>query len=116
MRTVAELLQQVRTKGVLLTIDGDRLRFKGPKGAMTDELKQRIQANREQIIALLQIGAETPYRERPPYPDDQGRVKCCYCSHLDLTESRAVCSRAKQGKMGISLLTECSDFIMRTVH
>ncbi len=50
---------------------------------------------------------------RAQYPDDQRRVKCSYCVHLDLSAIRAVCRKSKQEKTGISLLTTCPDFIMR---
>lgn len=47
------LLQDLKQRGVELTSSGGALRFRAPEGVMTSELKTRIRAHRDQLLALL---------------------------------------------------------------
>ena len=48
-----ELLRRLRESGVHLWVEGDKLRFKGPPGAMTPELTEAVKASRDDIVAWL---------------------------------------------------------------
>ena len=108
------ILDELSALGLSVTVQGERLVVR-PKERLTDELRRRIAENKAGIVGLIS-GRDEPLKEGPPNPDEMGRVKCFYCFHLDLSAIGAVCRKSKQEKMGISLLTECSDFIMRTLH
>ena len=69
--TVSALIQELNSLQIVLSIDGDQLRVSAPKGALTPELKLRIQTQRELIAELLKSaqGLETgpqPTRARDP--------------------------------------------------
>jgi amino acid adenylation domain-containing protein len=48
-----QLMQQIREKGILLRVDGDRLRYDAPKGVMTDELLSELARHKSSIMADL---------------------------------------------------------------
>ncbi|MGO9530564.1 MAG: hypothetical protein ACLP3B_05220 [Syntrophobacteraceae bacterium] len=116
MSNLLELIDGLRASGVHLAAEGDRLRYRAPKGVLTDEIKQALVNHKPGIIRLLQAGTTTSYREGPPYPDDRGLVKCLYCVRLNLVGHKAICRISGESKMGIALLIECFDFAMTTVH
>jgi hypothetical protein len=113
MSNLFELIDGLRTSGVHLAADGDKLRYRAPKGVMTDEVKQALVNHKPGIIRLLQAGV---HREGPPYPDGLGRVKCCYCEHCGITGTKAVCRVSKECRIGIALLLTCESFVMKTIH
>jgi hypothetical protein len=49
----ANLIDQCRRRGIALYLDGDELRFRGPRGAMTQELRQAVANARADLIARL---------------------------------------------------------------
>ena len=53
---VAELLNELQTKGITLTVDGDKLHYKGPRGALTPELIEGLRERKAEIISLMQCG------------------------------------------------------------
>ena len=52
--TVVELTATLSSRGITLFLDGDALRFRAPKGALTEDLKQRIAEQRAEIVGRLQ--------------------------------------------------------------
>jgi hypothetical protein len=56
------ILSACRAKGIVLTVDGDRLRWKGPKGAMDGELAESIKAHKAGLIRLLMPLTESEER------------------------------------------------------
>ncbi|TWT79120.1 hypothetical protein CA13_05180 [Planctomycetes bacterium CA13] len=51
----AELLAELRSRGVLLSIDVDgRLAFDAPAGALGDDLIQRMRAQRDELMILVE--------------------------------------------------------------
>ena len=46
--------------GVVLWVDGDRLRFRAPEMALDDELRRRAAACRRALVALAKSGALLP--------------------------------------------------------
>jgi amino acid adenylation domain-containing protein len=59
--TASELLQTLRSAGVDLWADGERLRYDAPEEALSDELLARIRAHKPEILALV--------RDAPPRPE-----------------------------------------------
>ena len=51
--TAHEALQEAHRRGIVLTPAGATLRFRGPKGALSDELKSSLKRHKPEIIALL---------------------------------------------------------------
>jgi natural product biosynthesis luciferase-like monooxygenase protein len=56
------LLAELRERDIRLRVQDGRLRFDAPAGALDDDLRGRLRARREQLIALLGAGR----RVRPP--------------------------------------------------
>src|SRR5579872_823998 len=55
MEEVLELLQLLARKGVKLSVEGDDLNCYAQKGALTEELRERIFRNKSQIIDALKV-------------------------------------------------------------
>jgi hypothetical protein len=95
----AELLADLRARGVVLDPDGGRLRVRAPADAWTAELRERVRAHKAELLALLSAAedpgpaprgdfGETPdrpcfackqvaWRERPP--EKSGGLICSVC-------------------------------------
>ncbi len=50
---VRALLRQLQLKGIELWAEQGKLKFKAPKGAMSAQIKQLIQANKPTLLASL---------------------------------------------------------------
>ena len=69
--TATELLDELRTKGVHLTIEGGYIAVDAPKGVLTDDLRQAI---REHKVALIELLAR---------PDTRAPVwRCRTCARM----------------------------------
>lgn len=55
--TVARLLSDLRAKDIVLWVDSDKLRYRAPHGALSDELKSQLAKLKPDIIAFLDQGA-----------------------------------------------------------
>jgi len=53
MIAASDIMFEVRQRGVDLWVDGDFLRFKGPKGAITEELRARLVEHKAEILSRL---------------------------------------------------------------
>src|SRR5262245_2482559 len=51
--TLPDALTAARQAGVALWADGDRLRFSAPRGAMPDDLRRQLTANRAELLGLV---------------------------------------------------------------
>ncbi|GAB3456751.1 non-ribosomal peptide synthetase [Streptomonospora sediminis] len=60
-----DLLAELRAAGVHLWADGDRIRFRGPSGALTDDQRAVLREHRADVLALL---AEQDTAELVPDP------------------------------------------------
>ena len=49
----SEILAECQRRGIILTSDGETLRYKAPKGAITEDLKSALKENKPAILALL---------------------------------------------------------------
>ncbi|HEY0604518.1 MAG TPA: amino acid adenylation domain-containing protein, partial [Herpetosiphonaceae bacterium] len=52
--TIAELLSYLRSREITLWVDGDRLRYNAPKGALTQEMRAELVTRKADILAWLQ--------------------------------------------------------------
>ena len=64
MRTPV-LLDELKRLGVVLTVEGDKLKYKAPAGVLTDELKAEIRAHKPALLALLGGQADAPAAADP---------------------------------------------------
>ncbi|HEX6292500.1 MAG TPA: amino acid adenylation domain-containing protein [Herpetosiphonaceae bacterium] len=62
--TTIELLDRLRALNITLWAEGDQLRFKAPKGALTDELRAALAAQKAEVLVLLQ-GAAVAAQDTP---------------------------------------------------
>lgn len=53
---VAELLNELQTKGITLTVDCDKLHYKGNKSALTPELIEGLRKHKTEILSLMACG------------------------------------------------------------
>lgn len=57
--TAHEALQEARRRGIVLTQAGSTLRFRGPKDALSEDLKRELKRHKPTIITLLGEGRST---------------------------------------------------------
>ena len=57
--TPVELLDEARCRGIALEPDGDWLIYRGPKGAMTPELKDALVESKGEVLAYLKANCLT---------------------------------------------------------
>ncbi len=57
------ILAECDRLGVRLAVDGDALKVDAPKGAVTDELKERLRANKADILRQLAVDQAEDLRE-----------------------------------------------------
>lgn len=66
MSAARELLLELQLLGVSLTAGGDRLRVKAPPGVVTVALRERLAAQKAELLRLLEPGEATE-PARPPH-------------------------------------------------
>ena len=52
--TAEALLHELHSRGVQLTPEGDRIRYRAPRGALTPDLKARLREHKGEVLAVLQ--------------------------------------------------------------
>ena len=62
--TTSQLLDVLSDRGVAVRLEGDRLRYRAPAGALTPDLRAAIVANRTEIVQQLRGSMEPAARER----------------------------------------------------
>src|SRR5262249_27179616 len=55
--TAITLLDEPRTKGVHLTVEGEHLAVDAPRGILTDDVRQAIRQHKAALLALLAMPA-----------------------------------------------------------
>jgi amino acid adenylation domain-containing protein len=53
MKTIHELLSYLQSKKVTLWVDGDNLRYRAPKEALTQEIKEKLRQHKAEILSFL---------------------------------------------------------------
>lgn len=51
--TLIDLLSELRTQGVVITVEGDRLHCNSPRGVLTAEIRKELASHKSEIIRLL---------------------------------------------------------------
>ncbi len=64
--TVVELLLELHERGIELEVDGDRLRTRGPKGALTDQLRAQLAAHKQDVLKQLRRARPDRALRKPP--------------------------------------------------
>jgi len=92
---VSDLLRCLANCGVQLYLDGDRLRYKAPVGALTSSLRGDITTHRLAIIERLKGDATAPGAPR----------RCTYCDWKDWVDDPPKDGRIRTtcGKCGRSI-------------
>ena len=62
---VAELIDDLESSGIRLWAEADQIRFRAPRGTMTDERRASVRAHRDELLAHLS-GAATVRAEPDP--------------------------------------------------
>ncbi len=75
--TAAGLLSRIHALGIRLTVQGDRIHYRAPKGAMTGDLKIAIVANRTAIVGALR--SRTGWPTLPPGWTTGPIDPCVFC-------------------------------------
>lgn len=69
--SAAQVLEQARAVGIVLTASGGRLRYEAPVGSLSPELRHALAANKAAILDILETERLAARR----------LVKCCDCAH-----------------------------------
>ena len=75
--TAHEALQEAKRRGIVLTPQRTAIRFRGPRGALSEELKRALVRHKPAIIVLLGEGLST-------YP-------CSGCERFAFAHADVVC-------------------------
>jgi amino acid adenylation domain-containing protein len=66
MKNIDGLLIELRSRGIQLWLEGERLRYKAPKDALTADLLDRLKINKTEIISFLKDAAALTDSQLPP--------------------------------------------------
>ena len=88
--TAHEALQEARRRGIVLTPAGSTLRFRGPKDALSEDLKRELKRHKPTIITLLGKGRSTyPCSRCERFAFAEADVVCFWCRHAAEREHHA---------------------------
>ena len=92
-KTIDELLSTLRRLNVKLWLDGDRLRYKAPKGALTAPLRQELRGRKEEVAAFLRqakasnvqikVSRISPIERSGPLPPSFSQQRLWFLAQLD---------------------------------
>ena len=68
MTAVAEFLEHLRTKDIVVRLQGDQLRCSFPPGALTVSLREELQARKSNIVSFLQMAQSLAVQRRGVVP------------------------------------------------
>ncbi len=66
MKAIYELLSYLKSLNVKLWADGDRLRYKAPRGALTNDLRDQLQENKTEILMFLRKTKDSAHSSPGP--------------------------------------------------
>ncbi len=64
--TIAELLTELRAKGIDLWVEGDRLRYSAPRGALSPDMRAALLERKSEILAFLHQAQAAAQPAAPP--------------------------------------------------
>ena len=80
--TAQQAIEEARSRGIVLTPAGATLRFLGPKGALSEELKRELTRHKPEILNLLDEGRSTyPCSRCERFAFAEPNVVCYWCRH-----------------------------------
>jgi amino acid adenylation domain-containing protein len=68
MKDVAEFLNELRTKSVCISADGNQLVCEAPPGVLTPDLRERVSAYRSEILRFLAAASVSEIEAKSPAP------------------------------------------------
>ena len=68
MATVPEFLKQLRTKNIILRVEGNQLRYTAPPGVLTASLLEQLQALESNIVSFLLLAQSLASKSRAVVP------------------------------------------------
>jgi hypothetical protein len=110
--TPEQLLATVQAAGIVLWLDASALRYRAPKGALTDDLRQAIREQKRALLAVLTPSTQQarPAPLDPDYPcvmcscterwNDRGIWRCHQCWPPGSLTARQPVSLAQAGRRG----------------
>lgn len=85
--TLIELLSDLRSRGVVLTVEGGRLSCNAPKGIMTSAIRQELASQKQEILALLgersQIRSPRLERATSEFPLSRSQRRLWFLDQMD---------------------------------
>ena len=75
--TAQQAIEEARNRGIVLTPAGEKLRFRGPKGALSEKLKCALTRHKPEILNLLEEVRST--------------YRCSGCERFVFAEPDIVC-------------------------
>ena len=70
-----DLIAELSRRGVVLSLEDGNIRFRGPRGAMTTELKKELAKLKEEVVAQLQVDAPPgSIASEPEGPESSARA------------------------------------------
>ena len=82
--TTAELLRATRERGIELHAVGDGVRYRAPRGALTDDLRRALTARKAEILAILTGTFSCGYCGRFSFHEP---TVCFWCRHAPEAEA-----------------------------
>lgn len=81
MTTASYLLNELRAKGVRLSLNGERMRIEAPHGAIDERIKRHLAELKTDLIQLLQSAPDGEYfrhlyHERAAIFEFEGNLEC----------------------------------------
>ena len=91
--TALQILEKLNSRNITLTVDEGLLRYKAPKGTMTDETIKLLRDHKTRLIEILIA------RQTTPSITVQKMDVCLHCSgceFISLVDDRQVCRKNNQ--------------------
>ena len=92
------LLATIQERGVVLSVEGDRLKYRSQHGAMPGDLLAAIRAHKTELIRLLTPGEQQQGKQV------NAKLRCHNCANL------AGCSMPADGNVSFTDLCACNDW------
>ena len=111
--TALEIVRHLRQRGVTLWLEGERLRYRAPKGVLTPSLRAELLANKPQIMDLLRAPERIPREGLLPLSSVQERL--WFLEQLDLGNPAYNIARAwrLKGPLNLEVLEESLQAIVQ---
>ena len=89
--TAEDVYQEARSRGIELNAAGDRIAFRAPKGALSDDLARDIQWWREELLDLLRSGPSNQRDKATPQVNESSERNSVATALRDAPASEQDC-------------------------